>query len=266
MTRESESAAAWVPYLRPTDRGPVSTLVDVQFRRYEGSASLDTVVRVRTSLAEPGEHGLGSQQEVESLDELLKRGVRDVGETIRVAWVASQRMNGSAQWWLYASRAHVERLRTEVVRAFSPRAVDVKSEPDPEWAAYRKLLPTRKEERELQDYRVVEQLKAHGDPLDPVRDVRHYAYFSSAESAGSFARAVAGRGFECEVRPAADGTAGRVCVVASRDDAVQWPAITEITSQVESLAEHCGGEYDGWEAALVRKQGFLSRLFGRGSA
>lgn len=261
----SKTNDEWIPYLRTTGPAPVSTLINLRYRSTLPARSLPLVVRVRFRLSNPGESGFGTPAEVERLDAVIDNVVQSAGGDQKLIYVATHRSGGYLYFWLYGDAEWRGSLAPFVEKIAAPLLLEVKMDLDREWSVYKKMLPTAAEERVYKDLMVVRQLQSHGDPLDPPRDVRHYAYFPSESSANSFASNARAKGFKCEVCPSREPKAGSTYfVIASRDDSVQWPGISEVTSLVEGMASAHTGDCDGWEAALVRKQGLLSRLFKRG--
>ncbi len=119
--------------------------------------------------------------------------------------------------------------------------------------------------KQAEDMRVIEVMRENGDPLAPKRDVRHYCYFEAAHDAEKFAAQLREIGFSVECEPSAADD-GKTLALASRDDSAEPTTLFPILDQVASMTEAAGGEYDGWEAAIVRtnapRKSWLRRLFG----
>lgn len=127
------------------------------------------------------------------------------------------------------------------------------------------MLPTSEELQPSLDYMVIKAMAEHGDPLTPKRDVQHCAYFPTDHAAHQFADAASKQGFKTEVeRIEVPDKSNPWCVLASRDDSLTEPSITDVTVPLCKLAESHGGDYDGWEAMLIRpKKGLFKRILGR---
>ncbi len=118
------------------------------------------------------------------------------------------------------------------------------------------------------DMQLIQQMQSMGDPLEPARDVRHYLYFkaSDQDAANRCARAHRQQGFNVEITPSrGDEDPPQTLVLANRDDSVLPEVICPVTRELRELAATLGGEYDGWEAALLKAKprGIVGRLFGR---
>jgi hypothetical protein len=99
------------------------------------------------------------------------------------------------------------------------------------------------------DEDVIGQLRAAGADLSKPAHTLFYIYVVTEEGAKRVAGAVGDTGLQAEVRPAALGR-GWLCLlqgqlVPSLDDMKKY------RSRFKRLAIAEGGEYDGWEAAVV---------------
>lgn len=258
MTGEHSMAEEWIPYLRNLGGVPLSAMVDVQ---YAGGVlrACPTLVKIQAKLPEPGPHGLGETESTARLDELFDEFIASGMAGVECRFVVRERSGGRATFLIYSSAQHADEVAKrgmEALKAYSP-TLEVRHDPD--WSEYNDSLPTLQEVRKVQDLMVVSALQEHGDLLEPKRDVTHYAYFDLESQADEFAKAVAALGFKIE-RSGGDDKHG---VIATRKDSVTPEAITSVTVPLAELAMKIGGEYDGWEAPLVKKQGLLGRLFAR---
>lgn len=246
----------WIPYSRATNAGPCTCMVNTAQEPDAARPSL-TVCHVRFS--EPGEHGVGTHEEANSIDDAFEAGQER--ETSSSVFVARTRGGGKMSFYLYGPVADGPALEQRLRRDFGGRSVGIEHRDDPGWKLFAALLPSSAERQPAQDVRVVQTLQGHGDPLTPKRDVRHFAYFPTEEASRRFAAYVGQQGFSVEARTGPGELP--FCIIASRDDSVTLDAITPITTSLCRQAELCGGDYDGWEAALVKPRGLLSRLLGR---
>ncbi len=110
----------------------------------------------------------------------------------------------------------------------------------------RSALPT-----EAGDDAVLRQLEAQGADLTKPTHVLFYIYVPTREAAERMAREGADAVLSAEIRPSAAGDGTWLCLlqgtmVPERD------RIGRYRATFERLAEREGGEYDGWEAAVVR--------------
>lgn len=250
----------WMFAIRHKPDGPVSLFVNTEYRD-SGAApdsSRSSATRIRVPFNNPSEDGLGETSEADSLFDLVDRLVPKLASEASATFIGRVRGGGNASFWFYSpkdQRATIERLANH---ALGNRSIAVEHRSDPEWSMYHSLLPTPGESRLTLDYQVVQVLEENGDPLTPKRDVRHHIYFPDRGGADTFAQRIAPDGFKIEIEP----SDGQWLVCAARDDSVEHPQISSITGPLADLAAQLGGDYDGWEAMLVKpKKGLLGRLF-----
>ncbi|HSH59170.1 MAG TPA: ribonuclease E inhibitor RraB [Acidimicrobiales bacterium] len=77
----------------------------------------------------------------------------------------------------------------------------------------------------------------------PIQQVEHYLYFPSADAAGHAAGQLSAAGFDTETPPAPDESNWPVVVRTAGEPSL-------VRTELERVAEHLGGEYDGWGAAV----------------
>ncbi len=254
----------WMPILRHEVDGPVSIMVSLRYRdeKLIPDASRPSATRIRVPFNDPDHHGMGVAKESTTIDRIMDDlGLRLASEA-SAEFVARVRGGGNARIWVYSDRSQRDTIERIAREAFAGRDIDFEHRSDPSWEVYSAMLPTPREERCILDYELVEVIKGHGDPLTPKRDVRHFIYFFTQSSAEQFSERARAEGFKVECTERERASDGRSwSVMAARDDSVEHPQISEITGGLVDLATEFSGEYDGWEAMLVKKKGLLSRLF-----
>jgi regulator of ribonuclease activity B len=108
----------------------------------------------------------------------------------------------------------------------------------------------RKKEQPDLDLQVLDQLKKAGADLSSIHDLEFYLYFPTEAAAREAANAVKDEGCEVKVRLGADDK-NWLCYATKR----MVPNHAELVRQRErfnEIARKGGGEYDGWETAVVK--------------
>jgi len=100
------------------------------------------------------------------------------------------------------------------------------------------------------DAAVLEQLKKAGSNLSKPHKIDFYLYFPDENAARRAAKEIKDAGFGTEVRPAATGS-DWLCL-ATKTMVPELSSLKKIRSDFTSLANAEKGEYDGWEAAIVK--------------
>jgi hypothetical protein len=100
------------------------------------------------------------------------------------------------------------------------------------------------------DADVLAALKKAGSRLDQPHPLRHYLYVPDQAGANAAASALRREGFEATVERAA---MGNDWVVLITHQIVPSPEnVAKTRTRFEQLAKQYKGEYDGWEAGIVR--------------
>jgi len=100
------------------------------------------------------------------------------------------------------------------------------------------------------DEQAIAQLKQAGSDLSKPHPVEFYLYLPTKESAENVGAALSSKRFSVEVRPAAIGNMW-LCL-AKRDMVPEASTLVSARRMLTELATKFGGEYDGWEAEVVR--------------
>lgn len=111
-------------------------------------------------------------------------------------------------------------------------------------------LPTPAAAAHPDDARVIEQLQSEGSDLSKPHPVEFYLYFPTRSSADKAADELRKHGYTAEVRASADAT--HWLLLAKKAMLVSSASIGEADTLMESTAARHAGEYDGWEAPVVR--------------
>jgi len=97
---------------------------------------------------------------------------------------------------------------------------------------------------------VIEQLRLAGSNLSKPHPIDFYIYVPSKEAAQRIASALVHKNFKVEVKPPAAG-AGWL-TLASKEVVPTSSSLAQLRREMTSLAKSEHGEYDGWEAAIVK--------------
>lgn len=245
----------WDFYFCRVNDALASISVDLDARRSAPDASLPYLFWVFIDMRSPRPDGLSSSEEAPQLNEIEDA----VGEALDAAGARFVgRITSGGRRELYAYAASAEGLEDAVVAAMAPypdysyRAGD---QPDGSWSQYLDLLhPAPADLQKIQNRRVIAALVDHGDPLTVPRPVRHWAYFGSAEQRKTFVDRITGDGFVVSQDDLNDGAPGErpFGVSAERVDPVTEESIDRVVLGLIAIAGECGGEYDGWEAQVIR--------------
>ena len=104
--------------------------------------------------------------------------------------------------------------------------------------------------RSATDDDVIDQLRKAGSDLSKPHPTDFYIYVPTEESANRIAKLLSAEGFKVAVEPAA--TRSNWLALASRDLILTPQILAELTRKFTDLARLENGDYDGWEAGVVK--------------
>jgi hypothetical protein len=115
-------------------------------------------------------------------------------------------------------------------------------------------MEARSEETGLKykDLLVLGQMLQGGADLTQPRHALYFLYFDTREAAATAAARATAAGYEAEAREPISERPDEWCVVAERHDVVlDPPSVNAADDLFQGLADELGGQFDGWEAALL---------------
>lgn len=101
------------------------------------------------------------------------------------------------------------------------------------------------------DRETLDAMKKHGADLSKPTEISFYLYFPAEDDAENAAAELRRSGYGAEVRPPLPNFDEWLCY-ASREMVPTPKGIDDARSELESLADRFGGDFDGWEAAVRR--------------
>ena len=237
MHSEDDDCLEFYPCL--VDGEPASIYVNLRFE-HAPPADHDTRYTVAILMRERGEHGIGTEAEAAALD-LVEEALMARAHGLGVTYVGRLRARGVWEVTFYGPRGHLAPLRTLATERAGDRRVAAIMNPEPAWTYYRELLLPDAERRQwMDDRRIVQILREHGDRLATPRRVDHLLTFPTATARDAFVAAIAGFVVESE------GLAVRV----HRTDPVELDHIHDVVMTLVDAATRVGGRYERWVAGI----------------
>ena len=208
-------------------------------------------------------HGQPTDKELRTfarIDELLEREVR---QRFAGLFVGHQTRNGIREYYFYCphTEGHAQAI-SQIITAFDGYAHGSIARPDAPWSHYfDTLYPSPSLELSIRNQNTVESLNFFGDPLTPPRAIDHFLYFGTEEGRNQFIDQVTQQGFTV-LRTNTYASADRMpySVLISRADSAVFEHVDAVVHQLAAIAQAFGGEYDGWESALVEAPSPVSGL------
>lgn len=250
---DDRGGPSWDVYFKQLDGSTASILLDLQYRDPPPPSSADTRYRVRVTMLDPTEHGLGSTPESAAL-EPIEDAIAERAQALGLVHVAHVKHNGINDIAFYGPTGKLDALRAIAEAApLGGRRVEVSAEADPGWRYYKDtLVPDPERWQWMGDRRVVDTLREHGDLLVTPRRVDHWAYFSTPMARQRFVDGAVLEGFELDATTDDNDLPRVFGAQVFRTDPVELEAIHAVVMKLVALAERNGGDYDGWETEIVK--------------
>jgi hypothetical protein len=227
-------------------------LVDLGIRDEAPLTDLPLLVRIRVELKEPKEDGLNAQTEFDAL-KALEDDLRAHCTEHDLAYVGRITWKGLRDFYVYVDDADLHGDRLGAIagdgHGYTWRRGTQK---DPDWDTYREALyPTDGDWQVIQNRRLIDTLRQHGDSLEQERRIDHWLFFRRGPDRTKFRDLVTSHGFEV-------GTEGeepdrdRPWTLQIHHVAVPtFDGINDVTLALVELSGKLNGTYDGWETHVV---------------
>ena len=226
---------------------------DDGFSRSDLSKVSRTLVKVRLSLKQPTPQELPTNEEfpfLEEIEDQLESAITNTGGV----YVGRVTVAGQRHFHYYAP-IDSDRAQSIVDHLSGESGYDLATtvKDDPELKGYFEgLFPSPQERQMIQDAKVVESLKEHGDTFTRIRRIDHWVYFEDAEARALFLSQIPSETYcvEHETEPEEEGEKFGLKIYH-----MGIPSLGEVSAHTLALfekAEELGGEYDGWETSVEK--------------
>ncbi len=250
----SDDAQQWICYLRFEQGPPATVVVDLAARDASQQERLPCCTTLQLRLEDVDQYGFPSPEEqqryVEAEDAVLE-ALQECGHCRHVGGTTGQGRR-SLCWYAPEEAAPDETIR-QVMNRFPHVQYELETKPDPHWNQYQSLLPTAAEYQVFLDDQLLHRLREAGDRAEVPRNVEHWIYFPDAESRQRFSQRVQELGFQ--VKSQQDEAENHLPfeLVVQHAISMEPARVHETTLRLLTLAEKCGGRYDGWETTIQRE-------------
>lgn len=207
------------------------------------------LLKFRVSIKAPNEAGLPTNDEfpaLKELDEKLDDAVTGAGGV----YVGRVTVKGYRHFFFYVSFEEETAAKLgNKITSETGYPVDIAYEEDPGKEGYwRDLYPTKDDWQVIRDMDVLDALTRNGDVADAEREIFHWAYFDSKNSAETFKAWLADAGYKVNSDHAGDD--GKWVVQFSHVGRTTLEALTKHTISLNRQIEALNGDYDGWETSV----------------
>jgi uncharacterized protein (TIGR01619 family) len=249
-----QSDEQWDVYMAQYEKGPGSTVINMGLKSKAPDKSFRFLLSTGVHFNDCNNEGFPSQAEFEKLyvvSDSVKRLV-DLNASNIMAGTFTYQCERKDYYYLKDTNNIRQKLSALYKKQFPRYQPVINISEDASWEAYLTFLYPNEETMEyMSNEKVVIKLQEAGDKLDKERLVDHWLYFSDAKSRDSFIVYAKAKGFKIESKELRD-EAKRFQLHISRSDKVDLSSISKLTLELRREAKKYHGDYDGWEALVVR--------------
>lgn len=250
----SAPAQDWVLYPVTMEGAPASVIVNLALAERAPMKEYAQLLWVSIRMEHPGERGMGVAEEADAFGPIEDALVSRMESGLGALYPGRIRTKGEWRLYYYArTSAGFKEAVDGVMKGYPTRKYTIGEKSDAGWELYRTVLfPDEERLAWTKDFRVVVQLQESGDPLTEARRVDHWIYFPDAAARDRFAPAAKAAGFAVDANGPVQEAQEQPGIRIYRTDFVDIDRIHAVVMELRALAQKHGGDYDGWETAVLR--------------
>ncbi|HWI93659.1 MAG TPA: DUF695 domain-containing protein [Flavisolibacter sp.] len=244
----------WDVYMAQYEKGVGSTVINMGLKSKAPDKSFRFLLSTGVHFSDCNSDGFPSQAEFQKLYVISDSVKRIVDLNVSNIMAGTFTYQCDRKDYYYIKDTNNIRLKLSALykKQFPGYQPIINIREDASWEAYLTFLYPNEETMEyMNNEKVVTKLREAGDKLDKERQVDHWLYFSNAKSRDSFIVYAKAKDFKIESKETREG-AKPFQLHISRVDIVDLPSISKLTLELRREARKYDGDYDGWEAFVVR--------------
>lgn len=246
----------WAIYLTNIhDNHLGSVLVDLGLNSVAPVPSFSTLLTFITYFNQPNEDGLTSNSEDEIINQIEDEIINSLITNYTIVYAGRIKFSGKMHSYFYfENKQNVEDKIEELNSKYSNYRFEYTIGDDSDWTAYFEVLyPSEFEMQIIQNGKVIENLREHGDLLVKERPVDHWIYFQNFNDRGDFLNWIKDLGFEVVEQNEIGSDELSFSLQLSRIDKVDYENVNDYVLFLWQKAQEFRGEYDGWETVVVKE-------------
>lgn len=164
--------------------------------------------------------------------------------------------DGKRSFYFYSNHeALLEVFASNVMQQFEGYSYNANTQKDPDWSLYFDFLfPEPPIMQTIQNGRLIKHMEEQGDQAHIPRKISHMFYFPTEQNRKDFITASGKAGYTLEAESADDaGEEMPYRLTISKYGLTDEASVNETSMELWQMAEDHGGQYDGWEAALIKE-------------
>ena len=245
----------WAVYLSTINSEKAgSILVDLGLRNIAPVKTRPNRVRIDITMNNPDVSGLPSEGEMDRLH-LIEDAIHNAFNVKHGAIYAGHLYyNGELSLYEYVDDTEsAGNTIAEAMATFPDYKFKHKVDREEAWESYSEFLyPLPINMQSIQNGRVIQNSLEAGDNLEKEREVRHWIYFKTENDKKRFLGSIKGIGFTVENISDTKIEGFSLGVILSRFDKLDPMSVDGYVLDLWQKAEDVNGDYDGWEAGIVK--------------
>lgn len=244
----------WDVYMAQYEKGVGTTLINMGLKSKAPDRNYRFLLSTGVHFSDCTDDGFPSQAEFQKLyvvSDSVKKLV-DLSVSNILAGTFTYQCDRKDYYYIKDTANIRQKLSALYKKRFASYQPIINIKEDASWDAYLSFLYPNEETMEyMTNQKVVMKLQDAGDKLDKERPVDHWLYFPDEKSRDSFIVYAKAKDFKIESKEMRE-VAKPFQLHISRVDKVDLPSISTLTLELRREAKKYNGDYDGWEAFVVR--------------
>ncbi|WMX16985.1 DUF695 domain-containing protein [Aureispira sp. CCB-E] len=236
----------WDFYFEEDEDGPMSIFVNIGLHQIAPIKKYLNLLCISIRYTSK-ENGFPTSDDLDRLSILEEEIIPTLWKKFKAIQVGHITSKGTRDFFIYfKEKVQIDNILSGPFRSF-PSSTYHFSE-DKNWDLFLMvLMPSEEQYQLMQNRRVLRNMEKHGDTLQKLREVSHWAYFEKQEDQCSFEKAVKKDNFKVLRKRFNKEDKLRYEIVFSRLDKVDYDEVNIYTTSLYKLAKDFNGYYDGWE-------------------
>lgn len=246
----------WAAYLTTIENDKVGSVVaDLGLKTIAPIKSKPNRLRVDVKIKNPSPNGLPAGPEFDVLARIEESVNATLLKESAAIFAGHLFSEGIMSLYLYVpDETSFDKAVSKAMIDFSDYEYGYKIDREEQWESYYGVLfPLPIQWQSIQNGHVVENLRREGDTLEKERFVQHWIYFMNDDDRDRFIKSIQGLGFKIESKHRTSIGDSPFALQISRFDRVDHTSVDSYVLELWQKANDAKGEYDGWEAEVVRQ-------------
>jgi uncharacterized protein (TIGR01619 family) len=243
----------WELYLQDYDGWLSSVVLDMGVLDIAPVKKFPFLLTVEIPLLEPAENGLQNNEESYLLEMIEQEFINSaLADFIYVGRITRCGIR-SLYFYCDKEKDSTEIEIARVINKYKPYTYTFSTREDKGWLHFfESMYPDDINFQIMSNNSVLQNLIKNGDDLSQPRDVIHFIVFQELDHKDAFLKEALPLGYQIYVDRNEPGKNSEYYLGIHREEMVSREFIHDNVQTLVDLANACNGEYDGWEAMVIK--------------